>query len=117
MGIATALETAPAMGRFFYLHRTIYNLGLPSSKPVAAGCGQLLICTCNPCFGKPWFALKELVEPDQAWVVCWLGLRPLAVVTAFLLRARLVRTMQKPASRIECNNAAEKRTDRVAPLE
>ena len=25
--------------------------------------------------------------------------------------------MQKPASRIECNNAAEKRTDRVAPLE
>ena len=71
MGIATALETAPAMGRFFYLHRTIYNLGLPSSKPVSAGCSQMLICTCNPCFGKPWFALKELVEPDQAWVVCW----------------------------------------------
>ena len=49
MGIATADETAPNKGRFFRLHRTIYTLGVFLIKALAAGCGQLLICTCSSC--------------------------------------------------------------------
>ena len=49
MGIATAVETAPGDGAVFCLHRTIYTLGDSWIKPVAAGSGQLCICTCNPC--------------------------------------------------------------------
>ena len=52
MGIALAMETAPRMGWFFCLHRTIYTLGVLWIKPAAAGLGQLCICTCHPCPGE-----------------------------------------------------------------
>ena len=45
MGIASAVETAPRLERFFCLHRTIYTLGVLWIKPAAAGSGQLFICT------------------------------------------------------------------------
>ena len=49
MGIALAIEPPQRWGGFFFLHRTIYTLGDSWIKPVAAGSGQLCICTCNPC--------------------------------------------------------------------
>ena len=51
MGIASAFQTAPAMGRFFYLHQMIYSVGAQLIKVVMAGGGQLLICPCSHCPG------------------------------------------------------------------
>ena len=53
MGIATAGETAPFRGAVFCLHQLIYTPGVPWIKVVMAGCGQLLICTCNSCLDNP----------------------------------------------------------------
>ena len=41
MGIASVFQTAPAMGRFFYLHQMIYSVGAQWIKAVMAGGGQL----------------------------------------------------------------------------
>ena len=78
MGIATAVETAPGMGRFFCLHRTIYTLGVCLIKATAAGCGQLLICTRRPCFGRPrpgWLAIDQPLAGRMkiSWIVLLLS--------------------------------------------
>ena len=118
MGIASAVETAPDSERFFCLHRTIYTLGVLWIKPVAAGSGQLFICTCRPCLGGPcswWLAIDQpLAGPMKvSWFVLLLSVLMASCGGEGLSpeRKACLESAKTEAERIACNNAAAIRAD------
>ena len=118
MGIASAVETAPRLERFFCLHRVIYTLGVLWIKPAAAGSGQLLICTCHPCLGRPgsgWLGMDQ--PPPGPMKISWIVLL-LSVLMASCggeglspERKACLESAKTEAERIACNNAAAIRAD------
>ena len=123
MGIASAVETAPNLERFFRLHRTLYTFGVLWIKPVAAVSGQLLICTCRPCIGRPCIGgpCSWSLATDQplaglmkiSWIVLLLSVLVASCGGEGLSpeRKACLESAKTEAERIACNNAAAIRAD------
>ena len=118
MGIASAVETAPNLERFFRLHRTLYTFGLLWIKPVAAVSGQLLICTCRPCIGGPCSWSLATDQPlaglmKISWIVLLLSVLVASCGGEGLSpeRKACLESAKTEAERIACNNTAAIRAD------
>ena len=119
MGIASAVETAPDSERFFRLHQTIYTLGVLWIKPVEAGSGQLLICTCLSCLGGPrswWLAMDQPRAGLMkiSWIVLLVSVLMASCGGEGLSpeRKACLESAKTEAERIACNNAAAIRADK-----